>query len=262
LPEARVDALRIEYGDSGAAPGLPIVCLTGWCSSRSRYDNLVPLAARSRRVVTIDWRGHGGSESPAGDFGTREMADDVVGVVDALALDEFALVSASHSGWVALEVRRRLGTRVSRVVHFDWLVFEPSDPYMAVIRALQGESTWEDARDTLFQIWRGGVDHADVERAIEVMGAQGKEMWMRSGREIEAAFLQYGSPTAGWGRLDPRPQILHVYGQPHDTAYLERQQAFARDHDWFDVHHVPTRSHFTMIEAPQEANELIDSFLG
>ena len=48
MPTAYADGLRIEYFDTGAGDGLPLVRLTGWCSSRTRYYRLVPLAAKSR----------------------------------------------------------------------------------------------------------------------------------------------------------------------------------------------------------------------
>jgi len=258
---ARVDGIAIDYSDTGTGRGLPIVCLTGWCSDRNRYANFVPQAARSRRVVTIDWRGHGGSGASPADFGTRELADDVLAVVDAADLDEFCLVSASHSGWVAIEACGRVPERIPRVLHFDWLVTEPSDRYLAVIEGLQSEATWESARDTLFDIWRGGIEDPDVEAAIAAMARHGAEMWMRSGREIEAAFREHGSPLAAWSRAESRPRILHLYGQPQDPAYFARQQSFAADNDWFSVHHLPARSHFTMIESPIEAVAVLDEFL-
>ena len=263
MPTAYADGLRIEYFDTGegAGDGLPLVCLTGWCSSRARYDRLVPLAAKSRRVVSLDWRGHGQSERQHGDFGTDGQVNDALAVVEAAALDSFAVASASHSGWVAIELRRRLGDRVAKIVHMDWLVVEPSEPYLALIRKLQSESTWEEARDTLFDIWRGGLENVDVEDAVAVMDRQGAEMWIRSGREIEAAFARNGSPLRALSALDVQPPVLHLYGQPRDPTYLERQQAFAAANDWFEVRQVSARSHFSMIETPDEVVAAIEPFL-
>ena len=188
------DGLRIAFSDTGGVGGLPLVCLTGWCSSRSRYDRLVPLVAPNRRVVTLDWRGHGDSERPGGDFGLDGQVADVLAVVDAVGLDEFAVASASHAGWVAIELRRRLGDRVAKIVHMDWLVDEPSEPYLELIQRLQSDATWADARDRLFEIWRGGVDGEGISDTLAVMRRQDAEMWMRSGREIGAAFARNGSP--------------------------------------------------------------------
>jgi pimeloyl-ACP methyl ester carboxylesterase len=261
LPTAIADGLRIEYADSGDGEGLPLVCLTGWCSSRARYDRLVPRLSPGRRVVSLDWRGHGGSETPIADWGTAEQVRDALAVVEAAGLERFAVVSASHSGWVAIELRRRLGDRVEKIVHMDWLVVEPSEPYMALIRKLQSEETWSEARDTLFEIWRGGVESPDIEDGLSVMKRQSAEMWMRSGREIEAGYARDGSPLRALSALAPMPAVLHVYGQPRDPSYLDRQQTFASENEWFRVRQVDARSHFTMIEAPGEAAAQIDSFL-
>jgi len=258
---ANADGLSIAYADTGEGKGLPLVCLTGWCSSRARYDRLVPLVSAGRRVVSLDWRGHGGSERPTGDWGTDGQVRDALAVVEAAGLDRFAVASASHSGWVAIELRRRLGDRVARIVHMDWLVVEPSEPYMALIRKLQSEETWPEARDKLFEIWRGGLQNAAIEDAIAVMKRQDAEMWMRSGREIEASFVENGSPLQAWSALDVKPPVLHLYGQPRDPAYLERQQAFAAENEWFDVRQVRAQSHFTMIETPEEAAAAIEPFL-
>jgi pimeloyl-ACP methyl ester carboxylesterase len=261
MPTAYADGLRIEYLDTGEADGLPLVCLTGWCSSRARYDRLVPLVAESRRVVTLDWRGHGDSERPHGDFGTDGQVNDALAVVDAAALNRFAVASASHSGWVAIEMRRQVGDRVAKIVHMDWLVVEPSEPYLALIRTLQSEETWAEARDTLFEIWRGGLETVDVEDAIAVMSRQPAEMWIRSGREIEAAFARNGSPLRALSALDTQPPVLHLYGQPRDPAYLDRQKAFAAENEWFDVQQVSARSHFSMIESADEVAAAIRLFL-
>jgi len=108
MTDARADGLRISYEDHGS--GEPaLLCLTGWCSSRARYDHLLPLLARNRRVLAFDWRGHGESDVPDADFGLEGQVDDALAVVEACGLDHFAVVSASHSGWVAIELRRRLG---------------------------------------------------------------------------------------------------------------------------------------------------------
>jgi pimeloyl-ACP methyl ester carboxylesterase len=253
------DGLRIAYDDSGG-DGLPLVCLTGWCSSRHRYDRFQEVAAQHRRVLRLDWRGHGDSDPARGDFGVEEMVEDALAVVDAAGLDAFVPVSASHSGWVAIELRRRLGERVPRIVHMDWLLVEPSERYLDVIRMLQGER-WPEARDILYGIWRSGVDDPGVEAVLATMSEHGADMWMRSGRRIEAAFAENGCPFAALERLDPPVPVLHLYGQPTDDEYLARQQAFAAEHPWFQVRRLPARTHFAMTETPRECVAAIEDFL-
>jgi hypothetical protein len=160
---------------------------------------------------------------------------------------------------VAIELRRRLGKRVPAIVHLDWMVTEPSPAYMELIGELRSEQTWQGARDTLFEIWRGGVDSAQLEDALAVMRRQEAEMWMRSGREIEASYRRHGSPLRAFSAMGAPPKVKHVYGQPPAREYLGAQERFARDHGWFSVRRLDhVRTHFSMLEAPEEVAGAID----
>ncbi|MHB1999583.1 MAG: alpha/beta fold hydrolase [Solirubrobacteraceae bacterium] len=260
MPTTTADGLQIAYSDKGSGE-MPILALTGWCSSRARYDRLLPLLAARRRVLSVDWRGHGDSATPSGDFGHEQMAQDALAVIDAAGLDRFAVIASSHAGWAAIALRGLLRDRIPHIIHMDWLVFEPSQPYMDVLSQLEGQDSWQQGRDTLFRIWRGGVQDDGVEAALDVMNRHRAEMWMRSGREISGAFREQGSPLHAYAQMPAPPQVLHLYGQPHDAEYLDRQREFAEAHDWFSVRRLPAQSHFTMIETPVEAAEAIGEFL-
>jgi pimeloyl-ACP methyl ester carboxylesterase len=261
MPNAQVDGLRISYDDLGS--GEPaLLCLTGWCSSRARYEHLVPLLARNHRVLAFDWRGHGDSDRNAGEFGQEEMVEDALAVIEAAGVEQVVPVAASHSGWVAIELRKRLGPeRVPKLVHMDWMVVELSEGYKAVIRQLQSPDTWPAARDTLFTIWQAGVDDPDIKRVIDVMQEQGAEMWMRSGREIGGAYERGGSPLKTYEGIDPAPTVLHLYGQPQDPAYFEAQEQFAAEHPWFSVRRVPAQTHFAMVETAAAAAAAVEEFV-
>jgi pimeloyl-ACP methyl ester carboxylesterase len=237
-----------------------LLLLTGWCSSRARWALAAPRLAARRRVVNFEWRGHGDSERAEQDFGLEELVRDALAVVAASGLHTFIPCSASHSGWVAIELRRRLGDRVPAIVHLDWMVTEPSSSYMQLIGELQSEQRWPNARDALFEIWRAGDERGEISDAIAVMRQQGGDMWLRSGREIEASYGRHGSPLRALAALAPPPRVLHLYGQPDAQDYLDAQQRFASAHSWFTVRRVPARTHFSMIETPAEVAAAIEEF--
>ncbi len=245
------DSLGLGVDDLGE--GEPaLLLLTGWCSSRERWAKAAPLLAEHRRVVSFEWRDHGESRAAGGDFGTNEMVQDALSVIDAAGLQTVIPCSASHSGWVAIELRRRLGDRIPAIVHLDWMVQEPSSAYMELIAELQDPDRWPHARDTLFDIWCAGVHDDSIDAAIEVMRRQDAEMWMRSGREIDASYRRAGSPLRALSAFPTVPAVRHVYGQPPSPEYLEAQEQFATEHDWYSVHRLDARTHFSMIEAPGE----------
>jgi pimeloyl-ACP methyl ester carboxylesterase len=129
---------------------------------------------------------------------------------------------------------------------------------MELISELQDPDRWPHARDTLFDIWRAGVENEAIDAALEVMRRQDAEMWMRSGREIEASYRRAGSPLRALSAFPTVPLVRHVYGQPATPEYLEVQQRFAEEHDWYSVHRLDARTHFSMIEAPDEVASEIE----
>lgn len=259
MAETQASGLRIEYDDRGSG-GPALLFLTGWCSSRERWEKVAAIEAGRRRVLSFDWRGHGGSAPSPGDFGVAEMVEDALAVIEASGAEAIVPCAASHSGWVALELRRRLGERVPRLVHADWMLAVPSARYMEVIRQLDSEE-WPVARDTLFTIWAAGVDTPEIRRVLGVMNEHGEEMWRRSGREIESSYARGGSPLEALASLEPTVPVLHVYGQPQDPEYLELQQRFAAEHEWFSVQRLEATTHFAMIEAASEVADAIEGFV-
>lgn len=259
MPEAQANGVRIHSDDRGS--GEPaLLFLTGWCSSRERWEKVADRASGRRRVLAFDWRGHGLSDPAPGDFGLDELVEDALAVVEASGVETFVPCAASHSGWVALELRRRLGERVPKLVHADWMLAVPSERYMDVIRQLDSPS-WEEARDTLFRIWAAGVDTPDIREVLAVMDRHGEEMWRRSGREIAASYEREGCPLDAFARLEPHAQVLHAYGQPHDPEYLELQRLYAAEHDWFTVLKLDARTHFAMLEDAQQLADAIEAFV-
>jgi pimeloyl-ACP methyl ester carboxylesterase len=248
----------LAYDDLGA--GEPaLLLLTGWCSSRARWARAAPLLARHRRAVSFDYRGHGDSPPAHQDFGTAEMVEDALAMIEARQLRTLIPCAASHSGWVAIELARRLGPeRVPAIVHLDWLLIAPSDAYSALLVKLQSPDGWPQARDTLFEIWRAGNESEEIADALAVMNRHQADMWMRSGREIAAEYAREGSPLRALEAFDPPRRVLHVYGQPPAPEYLDVQQRFAAEHDWFAVRRLDARTHFSMIEAPEAVAAAIE----
>lgn len=250
----------VVYDDLGQ--GEPaLLLMTGWCSSRQRWSEVARSLSARHRVVSFEWRGHGESQDAPADFGNREMVEDALAVVEAAGVSSFVACAASHAGWIAIELRRRFPDRVLALVHVDWMVTEPPEPYLQVIEQLRSPEEWAQARDTLYEIWRAGVAVPAVDAGLAEMHQHGAGMWIRSGREISRAYAQHTSPMRTWAALDPPPPVLHVYGQPRAPEFLAAQKQYAVDHPWFRVEHVSAASHFAMLEAPDEVEAAIEGFL-
>ena len=165
----------------------------------------------------------------------------------------------SHAGWVALELRRRLGARVPAVVLVDWMVLGPPPGFTDALASLQRPDTWRDVRDQLFALWTEGVDHPAVLASVRRMADHDREMWARAGREIAAAFAARPVPLPGFGDLGC--PVLHLYAQPGDPDFLRAQEDFAEEHKWFEVRRLEAHSHFPMLEVPEDLAVAIEEFV-
>jgi pimeloyl-ACP methyl ester carboxylesterase len=105
MPEVNSRGTTISFDDKGA--GEPaLLFMPGWCGSRSVFGSITEKCAARRRILSLDWRGHGRSEAPEGDFGTDALVEDALSVIEASEAESVVPVALSHVGWVAVELRR------------------------------------------------------------------------------------------------------------------------------------------------------------
>lgn len=261
MPGTSSSGVRIDYDDAGTGD-TALLCLPGWCGSRRVFDPLVERLASKRRVLALDWRGHGASDRPRQDFGARDLVDDALSVIEASGAREVVPVALSHAGWVAIELRRRLGERVAKLVVLDWIVLDPPPPFVGALQALQSPEHWQHVREQLFSMWIDGTTHRAVEEYVRGdMGTYPFEMWARAGREIGTAYGRSRNPLESLREFESPVATLHLYAQPEDPGYLEAQRSFAEANPWFRVERVAARSHFPMFEVPDELAAAIDGFV-
>ena len=262
MPEAKSSGVRIDYTDAGK--GEPaLLLLPGWCATRAAFGKMAEICATRRRVLALDWRGHGASEISDKDFGSADLVKDALAVIEASRAQQVVPVALAHAGWLAIELRRRLGARISKIVLLDWVfIFDPPPHFMAALGALQDLQQWEHTRNRLFSTWLEGVSNPAVSHFVHhVMGGFGFSMWSRAGREIAAAYTRHNNPLHALEGFDTPAPVLHIYAQPVDAAYWDSQQFFAKSHPWFSAKRVNALSHFPMLETPEEIAEAIESFV-
>lgn len=261
MPRIVSDGAEISYDDFGQ--GEPaLLFMPGWCSNRTVFGPLLSRLEVNCRSLVLDWRGHGESGAPKGDFGTRELLGDALAVIKASGAREIVPVALSHAGWLAVELRRQLATRIPAMVLLDWIVSEAPSSFVEILHGLQSSEHWRETVNQVFEIWLHGVQNLELDRLIRgEMGHYGFEMWARAAHEIEASYTKEKSPLEALSSLHPAPPTLHLYAQPADPGYLAMQQSFAATHPWFHVQKLDAKSHFPMVEVPDQAAAVIREFI-
>ncbi len=113
----KVNGVDLHAAAAGPADGPLVVLLHGfpefWYGWRHQIG---PLAAAGLRVLAPDQRGYGLSDKPTGRLAYRldTLADDVLGLADALGRERFAVVGHDWGGALAWHLAARNPERIER----------------------------------------------------------------------------------------------------------------------------------------------------
>ena len=121
LPDGFTDTFTSRYIDTGelrlhavtGGEGPPLLLIHGWPQFWYQFRLIMPAVGRDFSVVAVDQRGIGLSDKPEDGYDTGTLANDLIGLMDALGHQQFAVVgvdtglligyalAADHPGRVA-----------------------------------------------------------------------------------------------------------------------------------------------------------------
>ncbi len=120
---------HVHYQDEGE-PGLPLlVLLHGFGDSYTSWEGWVPELKARRRLITVDFPGHGLTRSPAGTGLNQDfLADFLDSFAAALNLPTFAVAGNSMGGGVAWRLAVRRPDRINALILVDAAGFPNEKP--------------------------------------------------------------------------------------------------------------------------------------
>lgn len=101
------DGLNLYFRDyEGPGGRTPVLCLSGTGGNSTVYDDVAPHIAKTRRVLTMDWRGHGKSDRDPDwqHYSYNVDRDDVIEFLGALGLPRVITVGTSLGGIVTMHI--------------------------------------------------------------------------------------------------------------------------------------------------------------
>jgi pimeloyl-ACP methyl ester carboxylesterase len=118
MPVTRHHGVRIAYEVVDAAgPAAPdLVLVHGLGYARWGWEPVVGPLAEKYRLVLIDNRGIGRSDTPPGPYDTATMAGDVLAVLDDMGTERVHLMGTSLGGMIAQQVALMAPERIAQLV--------------------------------------------------------------------------------------------------------------------------------------------------
>jgi len=114
MPFAQTEDAKIHYEITGSGPSLTMVMGLG--GAGNWWFAQVPELSKHFRVVTLDNRGTGTTESETTDLTMDIMADDVAAVLDAADIARTHLLGISMGGMISQHVALRHSGRIDRLI--------------------------------------------------------------------------------------------------------------------------------------------------
>jgi pimeloyl-ACP methyl ester carboxylesterase len=111
-----VQAGEIRLHVAEAGDGDPVVLVHGWPQHWYCWRRVIPLLSADHRLLCPDLRGFGWSDAPRTSYAKRELADDLIAMLDALGLERVRLVGHDWGGFVAFLVALQAPERVSSLL--------------------------------------------------------------------------------------------------------------------------------------------------
>lgn len=274
----RADTIELHAVAAGPPDGRLVVLLHGfpefWYGWRRQ---IAPLAAAGLRVLVPDQRGYNLSDKPGGvaAYALDTLADDVLGLADALGRGRFAVVGHDWGGVVAWHLAARNPERVERAAVLN-------GPHPATVRAFmrahpsQALRSWYAGffQAPLLPEWTlGAADFAWLRASLDRTSRPGA-FSDEDLRRYRAAWARPGALTAmlNWYRALPgfagpspsgriRVPVRVVWGDRDpflDRGLVKAGLALC---DRGEAFHLPEATHWVQHEEPEQVNRLLVEFL-
>ena len=273
---------RFHVRFAGAPDGPAIVMLHGWPQSSYCWQGVAAHLPAHYRLIMPDLRGLGDSERTLDEraYTKQALAADMLGLLDALDIQQFNLVGHDWGGAVAQEMALAAPTRVRRLTLLNihvltnargnaeaqarlrksggrsfWYQFFQTEPNLAEAMIPGNEAAW---LGHFLKTWTRGPFPADAFEeyvrcyAIADTPATGA-----------AYYRCYKPDTARWAEIAGRRFAmpgLYIYGR-HDPVIID---AFTHHlDDVFDDIRLETldAAHFVQEECPREVAQRIADFV-
>jgi len=266
MPLASVNDINLYYEIHGS--GDPLVLINGLGYDLWMWHRMVPGLAEQLQVLTFDNRGAGQSDKPAGPYSAQMLAGDLAGLLEALGIEQTAVMGHSMGGFVAQALALSRPELVSKLIlsatnfggpnhipvtqeALTVLMDTQSDPVERLRRGIVVSCApgFAETNPEFVEAW---LAHR-IETPLDLQGYQAQLAIGLSLTTAEACFeprlKEIQAPT------------LILFGEHDKVVPPGNAELLAREIGSNTIRILPGAGHFFPLEVPEAANEVIIDFL-
>lgn len=241
MPAARMirtNGIRLAVHEAGDGPA--IMLLHGFPGLSYTWRHQVPtLVAAGYRVIVPDLRGYGMSDAPEAveAYDIAHLIGDLVGLLDALALDKAIFMGHDWGGLLAWQMPVLHPGRVAGVIGVNtpfmphWTLWLHPDLVAATKPTLKGFKA-DPAADPIAQMRK--VYSPDM---YVLMFQDGKQADIAMARDVRAslrnAYRKNLGTAAGWNKLPREVANMEYYGKPIPATLPGSDVLTAQELDYY-----------------------------
>lgn len=269
--------------DSGNKDGFPVIMQHGWPESSYTWEPVRLFLSGKLRIIAPDLRGLGDSERTLKPelYQKRELARDIIEIIDALGIKDFFLVGHDWGGNVVQEMAFEIPERIKKLVVMNFPIISNTKGNVEAMKVIQ---SWGSV-PLMYQYFQ------QQKGLAEAMIKGNEEVWIRwcfgksarDGKISEETIQEYircykieNTPATGasyyramrhdmkrWmelsGRKLPMP-ALYIYGNKDMVIIPEYLNHVEECFDQIEVKMIDA-DHFLQEEEPEMVAELLNNFL-
>lgn len=261
MPKTRINNIEIAYEDQGSGPA--VVLIHGYPFNRSMWNEQTAALIDRFRVVALDLRGHGDSESSTGASTMKLMAQDVAALMDELKIERAVVGGLSMGGYVTLVFHELFPERVEKLLLADTRAQADTDEAKAT-RAKQAQKILAEGMAGIVDAMLPKLLSPEtVSKRPEVV-KRVRDMMLHTNPEGAAAALR------GMAERDDQTERLSQIKVP-TLIVVGREDPLTPLADSEKLHQriagsqlivIENASHVSNIERPEQFNRALNDFLG
>ncbi|MEJ2050761.1 MAG: alpha/beta hydrolase [Calditrichota bacterium] len=253
---------RLHYSQFGS--GTPVVFLHGLSFDSRMWTPQYEVLADEFMAIGLDFRGHGFSSAPDIKYSLDTYVADISTLLNSMHLTSAVLVGLSLGGAVALDFAMRYPLRVRALIlassalnGYNW-----SKAWQEVMRRVRQANTMQSFKINLREYWLNDPMFAGVRSKKEYAYLLTAMAGSFSGKPILNGDLQSKTFSNDPDRLNRiKCPVCVINGERDRSDFQDIARQLATKIRRVEWHQLPGVGHMVNLEAPDEFNRIVKSFL-